>query len=361
MAGVFFLISFWIHYPGLVPNYYNDILTIAGRGGVSEGLVPYVDYGLEYPSLIGITIYAASQWANVFGYYFTISAVLFGFMLAAVYSMHRILIKLNQPLHRITYYVIFTPTLIYFSIFSFDWMGIGLLLLSILFSYNNKAHLSGIFMGLSVAARIIPIVCLPFIMREFKTWRERAIFLGAAGAAWIAPNIYFMVTNFDGFLYPYLFQSGWGVENSWMIIFGQFPSFRQLLSIGLLIELIVLIFFWKRRFSVAEGSLLSMIAFMLTTYKFPPQYMIMLNPLFGLNRTNYVLFMTANMLNVMIILLLFTPTFSAGNFLQLTSPIQWIAIARQAVLIPLFISLFRTPKAASDSPPAEGSGTSNTQ
>jgi hypothetical protein len=102
-----------------------------------------------------------------------------------------------------------------------------------------------------------------------------------------------------------------------------------------------------------------MIAFMLTTYKFPPQYMIMLNPLFGLNRTNYVLFMTANMLNVMIILLLFTPTFSAGNFLVITSPIQWIAIARQAVLIPLFINLFRTPKAASDSFALEGNETSN--
>ncbi|MGH9923535.1 MAG: hypothetical protein ACRD38_12360, partial [Nitrososphaerales archaeon] len=206
---------------------------------------------------------------------------------------------------------------------------------------------SGLFMGLSVAARIIPIVCLPFIIREFKTWKERGIFLAIAGLGWLAPNAYFMLVDFDGFLYPYQFQSQWGVEDSWMIIFGQFPSFRQLLSIGLLLELIVLIFFWKRRFNAVEGSLLAMISFMLTTYKFPPQYMIMLNPLFGLNKTNYIIFMIANMLNVMMILWIFTPAFNAGNFLQITSPIQWLAIARQAVLIPLFISLFRTPKGTS--------------
>jgi hypothetical protein len=162
-------------------------------------------------------------------------------------------------------------------------------------------------------------------------------------------------------MYPYIFQGELPVESSWMGIFGRFPSFRQLLSIGLLLELIVLIFFWKRRFSAVEGSLLAMISFMLTTYKFPPQYMIMLNPLFGLNKINYVIFMIANMLNVMIILWIFTPAFNAGNFLLITSPIQWLAIARQVVLIPLFISLFRTPKTTSDNPPVEGNETSNKQ
>jgi len=360
MASVFFLISFWIHYPGLVPSYYSDVGSIGFRDGVSEGKVPYIDYGLEYPSLVGITVFLGSQWHNIYGYYFTVCAILYGFMFVGVYAMYRILIRLNQPVHRITYYVIFTPTFIYFSIFSFDWMGMGLLLLSIHYSQSNKAHLSGLFMGLSVAARIIPIVCLPFIIREFKTWRERGIFLLVAGLGWLAPNAYFMLVDFDGFLYPYQFQSQWGVEDSWMIIFGQFPSFRQLLSIGLLLQLIALIFFWRKKFNAVEGSLLAMISFMLTTYKFPPQYMTLLNPLFGLNRTNYILFMTANMLNVMMILLIFTPIFNAGNFLLITSPIQWLAIARQAVLIPLFISLFRSRKSA-DNPPVEGNETSNKQ
>ena len=84
---------------------------------------------------------------------------------------------------------------------------------------------------------------------------------------------------------------------------------------------------------------------MLTSFKFPPQYMILLLPFFAINRINYTLFMAANMLNVLIILWWFTPAFNLGNPLLVSSPVQWAAIARQIVLIPIFLSFFGSRKA----------------
>ncbi|MFQ5970327.1 MAG: hypothetical protein ACE5J2_07535 [Nitrososphaerales archaeon] len=339
-ATIFFLISFWLHYPRLVPTNYTDVVGIWHRSGVTEGLIPYVDYNLEYPVITGLAVYFSSIWGDLHTYYFIMNIMVFTSVLVSIYFVYRMLKKSNQPHDRINYFIIFTPTFIFFSIYSFDWIGISLLVLSIYFSYTQKAHLSGLFLGLSVAARIIPIVCLPFLLREFRSLREKMIFLIAAVSAWLAPNIYFMVVDFEGFLHPYAFQSTWGVEDSWIIIFGQFFPGRQNLSLVLLVSLLAFIYFWRRRFSVQEACLLALLAFVLTSYKFPPQYMILLLPFFALNKTNYSLFMTANILNVLIILFWFTPSFNLGSPLQITSPVQWVAIARQLVLLPILISFF---------------------
>ncbi|MGH9910582.1 MAG: hypothetical protein ACRD32_08075, partial [Nitrososphaerales archaeon] len=237
-------------------------------------MVPYVDYDLEYPALTGLAVYISSLWHDLYAFYYTMNIIVFALVLLSTIVLYKILKASKQPYHKINYYMIFTPAFIFFTIYSFDWIGVSLLLLSMYFSYTQKAHLSGAFMGLAIAARIIPIVCLPFFLREFKSWRERIILLVTAVAAWFAPNLYFMIVDFKGFLYPYTFQGQWGVEDSWLIVFGQFFDGRQNLSLILLVSLLALIFFYHRRFTVKEACLLALLAFVLTSFKFPPQYMI---------------------------------------------------------------------------------------
>ncbi len=341
-AITFFLLSFWLHFPNLSPNNYSDVVSIWCRDGVRDGMVPYVNYDLEYPVVTGLAVYISSLWHDLYAYYYTMNIIVFALILLSTIVLYKILKISNRPYQKINYYMIFTPTFIFFSIYSFDWIGISLLLFSMYFSYTHRAHLSGLFMGLAVAARIIPIVCLPFFLREFKSWRERIMLLVTAAAAWVAPNAYFMITNFKGFLYPYTFQGQWGVEDSWLLVFGQFFDGRQTLSLILLVSLLALIFFYHRRFSIKEASLLALLAFVLASFKFPPQYMILLLPFFVINRTNYTLFMTANMLNLLIILFWFTPSLSLGSPLLISSPVQWVAIARQIILLVIFISFFRS-------------------
>jgi hypothetical protein len=355
-ASTFFILSYWIHYPDLAyASTYSDIYNALWfRIALSHGL-PYIDYPLEYPILAGVLLWFASTWHNVWDYYNTISLVFYACMLAGVSVVYRLIRLTGGISSKVTYYIIFTPSFIYFSIYSFDWMGISLLLFSIFFAFRRKALLAGGFMGLSVAARLIPIVCLPFIFKEFRSWRERSMLLGASLLGWLLPNLYFLSRNWYGVYWTYQFQASYPVEDSWLGVVTASTSLTttHLVSALLLISTLSLIFFWrKRRFTLIEASLLAMLAFVLTGYKFPPQYLILLMPLLALNRTNYALSMIANILNTMIILLWFTPEFNLGNPHIISSPIQWIAIARQAFLLPIFLNYFRGGTGNASSPKA---------
>jgi len=342
VASIFFLLGFWLHYPGLVPSNYSDIIDVIWRK-TAEGkiIVPYIGYELEYPALSAILVYVSSTWRNLYGYYYTLSLISYGSMLLSIYLVYKILARRNLSIHRITYFIIFTPTFLYFSIYSFDWFSVALLLLSIYYAHNKKASLSGLFMGFSVAARIIPIVCLPFVVREFSSWRKRMLVLIMAALAWLACNIYFILADFEGFLYPYLHQTFIQAnESSWLNLFP--TSIGKFMSAALLLGVLALILLWgKGRLDLFESSFLALLGFVLVSFKFPPQYMILLLPFFALHRTNYILFTAANLLNVMIILWWFTPSFNFGNPWLVSSPVQWLAMARQIILLPIFISFLR--------------------
>ncbi len=340
ITGITFFISFLLHYPFSLPKVYSDIVFFwVSRPEIHGYLIPYADFNLEYPSIAGLVLYFSSQWHNILGYYVTLSLITLGFVLVTVYILKKVLSNSNQSRNKITYYVIVSPVFVVYSIYSFDWIGIGLLMLSIYYSTKQRAQISGMFMGLAIASRIIPAVCMPFILKEFRSRKGKISFLAISFLAWVVPNIYFILKNVNGFLYTYSFQGSWHVEDSWLGIFGvEFPG-KQYVSLGLLVPLLVLIYY-RKRFNIWEACFLALLAFVLTSYKFPPQYMILLLPFFALVRTNYFLFIGASILDALIILLL--PSFQSLGLASwdITSPIQWIAIARQIILIPIFIIIF---------------------
>jgi hypothetical protein len=152
-----------------------------------------------------------------------------------------------------------------------------------------------------------------------------------------------MIANWQGFLYPYVYQAGWGVEDSWLGFLP--PNYVKIVSLILLLSLVTLLFVRTRRGLLVEACFLALLTFVLTSYKFPPQYMIMLLPFFALCTSRYTLVMAANLLNTMIIIWWFIPALSFGNPWIITSPVQWIAILRQAILVPLLLGyLIQTSK-----------------
>jgi hypothetical protein len=352
-STAFFLISFWLHFPGLLPSNYSDLVSFWTRPEVSRGLVPYVQYDLEYPAISGILVYLASYWQNLYAYYVILSSVIYGFMMVGVYVVYKLLRESNQSVEKIGYFMVFTPVFLYYSLYSFDWIGATLLILSIYLASKHQPSYSGLFLGLSVAARIIPIVCFPFVLREFASAKAKLTFVCVVILGWLLPNLYFMIANFPGFLYPYSYQSAFGVEDSWIGILqaytrgaavslpflGSFEVFR-VVSISLLVIALNAIYSWKRRFNLHEASLLAMLAFVLTSYKFPPQYMILLLPLLAINRVSYLVFIITATLDAMIILWWFTPPFNGGDPIMTTSPVQWISTLRQVLLYYIFIQLF---------------------
>jgi len=337
MATAFFLMSFWLHFPGMSPNVYSDIMdTLWQRILHAPGIVPYASYNLEYPAVSAIVLYVSSLPRDMYAFYITMAAILFACMLGALFVVHSLLKERGQPVQAIAYFVIFTPSFIYFSIYSFDWIGAVFMVASIYFAYKRRAVESGLFIGLAAAARIIPIVCLPFLLLEVKKRKGRALLLASAGASWLAVNLYFMLTDFQGFLYPYQFQAGYGVEDSWL---GLASPYAKVASVLLLGAALALVLYKRKRFNLFEQALLAMLAFVLFSFKFPPQYMILLLPLFALTGAGYVEFMAANVLNVALILWYFTPAFSLGAPLLVTSPVQWVAWLRQLMLFLVFARL----------------------
>ena len=336
-AATFFLVSFWLHFPGMYANVYSDLMdTLWQRIIHATGIIPYVSYKLEYPGVSAAVLYASSLWGDMYAFYLSMSLILFACMLGTLFIVHRSLRERGQPVQAIAYFIVFTPSFIYFSIYSFDWIGAVLMVASIYLAYKRRAFRSGVFIGLAAAARIIPIVCLPFILLEFKSKKNRLLLLGSAGAAWLAANTYFILTDLPGFLYPYQFQAGMGVEDSWLGLASPFAKELSIVTLGAALGLILL---WRERFNLFQQTLLAMLAFVICSFKFPPQYMILLLPLFALTGVGYREFMIANVLNVVLILWWFTPAFNLGNALSVSSPVQLIAYGRQFLLYLVFVRL----------------------
>jgi hypothetical protein len=354
-ASGFFLLSFWLHYPGLNPTNRSDLLgsfwpRIINSIEAGHGITPYVDYNLEYPAISGWLLWIASVGRNVYFFYFAMSGFLFLFMLVGLYATGKTILLQGRSLSSLERFVIFTPVFLYYSIYSFDWTGAALLAVSIYFAYRDNDLASGAAMGLAIAARVIPIICLPFILLSFKGARKRVRFLGLVGIAWLIPNLYFMVVSFNGFLYAYTFQAGYAAEDSWLNAIPDL-AVAKLVSAALLVGMLLLLLRWRKRFDLSELCLISILWFFVADFKFPPQYLILALPLFAMvegleggiggagGSRDYGLFMLVNILDVMLILWYTTPSLSLGNPVVITSPVQWISIARQVLLLPVVASL----------------------
>jgi len=335
---VFFLVSFWIHFPGLRPNFYSDIIDVLWqRENVRLGRIPYIEYGLEYPALSGLIIYVASLTGNVYGYYTVHALVSFACMIGSIIIVYEIGVWRNVDVYKICLYTVFTPSFIFYSVYSFDWFGVFFLLLSLILLLKGDIKFSGIFLGLGAAARIIPILAFPYMLQHLKGGREKAIFFTSTILGWTFPNVYFMISNFDGFLYPYVYQAGWVVEDSWLAIFGQWNKSAS----AALIFILGCIIYYLDKVDVVEKCWLVLMAFVISSFKFPPQYMILLMPFFALSCRDYAPYIFSNILNVMILLWWFTPMFSLGNPWTLESPVQWAAIVRQALIAYIFVKNVR--------------------
>ena len=349
-ATMFFALSFWLHHPQISPKNYSDIVdALYSRDGVWNSNIPYVEYDLEYPVLCGLLIYVSSLAGNVAQYYLRMSVFLYVFMIGSVVIIYRLCKLYNVNTIRSFLYCICTPSFIYFSIYSFDWMGVFFLLLAIyllLAPGIRSVSGSAFALGLSAASRIIPILCFPFLMLECKGWRERFQYAAFTFIGWLIPNAYLMLRNFAGFLYPYLFQAAWGIEDSWLIFFYEQTDLRShTISSALLGASLVIILLEGRKLNLIQRCWLILLAFVVTSYKFPPQYMIMMLPFFALVPTvSYPIFIVADMLNVQIILWWFTSAFGGwgwpgGGPLSASSPIQIISAIRQALLFYVFINV----------------------
>jgi uncharacterized membrane protein len=343
VTTLFFLISFILHHPANVPNFYSDVVSIYERPFVSEKKVPYIDFNFEYPAISGILTYFVSLLSSdKLSYYVAFSVLLYIFALTSIVVLYKLSRAYSVKDERIYNFCIVSLTFILFSVYSFDWLGILFTLLSLFLFSKGRIFLSALFMGLAIASRLIPIVMLPVLLLNISNKKKFVAFCFITFLFWFLPNSYFMFKNFDGWLETYKYQYSWGVEYSFLIYL--FPRIGlESHYISIIIFTLFFLLFLKRRLhkNLIQGSFFMFLAFMLSSYKVPPQYMLMLLPFFVLSNISRPLFHAIDFSNALLILLFFSSYFSLGDALNPESPVQLINLIRQLLLLFTAITIIR--------------------
>jgi uncharacterized membrane protein len=345
-ATLFFLISFMLHHPDAAPSNYSDMINNYKRAEVADQKIPYIDFNFEYPALSGILVYLASLTGSMNGYYYVISLFIYSSVLGSLLIVYNLLKEQKMNTNRMLLFCIATPSFIFFSIYTFDWISIFLGLLSIYLFMKKDLFKSAFSLGLATATRIIPIIFLPIFFFNMKSWKKRILFLIVVAVAWLIPNSYFMIKNFNGWFETYKFQYEWGIEQSFLIfLFPQIGMQSHYASILLMLGLLFLIIKKKLYKNVLVGCLAVTLAFMLSSYKVPPQYALMLLPFLTLLPiAEPPLFYTSELFNVLLILMFFSPIFSGGDALVASSPVQWVNLIRQGIWAVLLVKVFISKK-----------------
>jgi uncharacterized membrane protein len=273
---------------------------------VLHGMVPYVDFSVEYPQLFFVAALlpllpaVIVQDANAYVPAFRVLMSLFDILTAVL--VYLIAIRLFDQkkalLSGILYAASFAST--YFVITKYDPFPTFLLMFSIfLFIYGKE--LGGYFTsGIGFLAKWFPAILLPYyLMFDLKRKRNkneiiRALLFTALGILIII--LPFLLLNYTGFLDTYSRHIGRSSEAFSLIFYVDFilnnlagltRSFEAVsIFLMLIIQVLFIWYYWK--FKNAEYKTLcsfiffSIFIFVIFNKVFSPQYMLWLTPFFAL-------------------------------------------------------------------------------
>jgi uncharacterized membrane protein len=228
---------------------------------------------------------------------------------------------------------VLSPSFVFFGYYNIDVIGVLFIVVALYFSLKENWTKSAVFLGLAVATKLFPFIYIPFVWLVQRNWRERIRYVVIAFLTWLAVNLPFVVRNLPDWLLFVSVQSQWGIEDSWMIfIMPRMEPLSHYLSYFLLA--IGIAHLLRYRMALDRSWFAATLVFMLSSFKFPPQYFLYILPftvILGFNSLEPLL--VADMLNALIIVTWFTPWLNAGNPLEAYSPTQWVSLAREFILL----------------------------
>lgn len=234
-----------------------------------------------------------------------------------------------------------SPSFIFFAYYNIDVVGILFILGALYFARRERWTVSAVSLGLAVATKVFPFIYIPFVWLVQRDWKQRIRYASVAFLVWLVINLPFVITNFSDWYLFVTVQGQWGIEDSWMIfVLPQMSEMSHYLSYLLLALGIIDIL--RRRMPLERAWFAATLVFVLTSFKFPPQYFLYLLPyvvILGFDRIEP--FLVADMLNALIIVTWFTPWLNAGNPLAASSPTQWIGLARELLLLGVLVYVLR--------------------
>jgi uncharacterized membrane protein len=277
---------------------YSDIVPLHGARGLADGRFPYIDADLEYPAGTGLYVGLIAKTTSTLVAFVNANAVglaLMGLGTAAL------LVAMARDRRRVLLYALGPPVILY-AFHNWDLLAVGSATLGLYAFWRGADGWAGLALGIGAATKLYPAFLLPAI--GLAAWRRdgRAPWrMGATFAwGWALLNLPLMAANFDGWKYPWDFQStrAPNYETSWFMMFRHlspgyeglntwYPTFANLLSGGLfVVGAGVLLALEAKRDRVRPYALGFgiLVLFLLTAKVFSPQYALWLLPFFVLLR-----------------------------------------------------------------------------
>lgn len=303
--------------------------------------MPYIDKPLEYPVIMGMTIYLASR----FGLGFYLFSHYIIFLLCALIStkyLYKLATLLNTKKKYLFIFWALAPSMLWFVYFNWDIIAVTFSILALYYYKEKKDILATIFLSLGFATKMYPILFLfPLLMhRKFASWIKLGI---TFVLTFIAVNIYFMINNFQTWSFIYGFHSlrEPNIDSIWAVIMNFLPglSIQSVNLITLLlfasIYLYINIKFRKKDFIFL--SFLSLMLFLITNKVFSPQFTIWLLPFFALYGVKYIPFYTFELSNILVLFTTLTHIFSGKVFTIALIFSALFVVVRHVALVYIYV------------------------
>ncbi len=326
MATTLWILTSIIKLPFVVPNFYSDVGYLWIRDvyqGHHNLQIPYFQYELEYPQIIGAIILLGQAISTYFpiviDQYNTFvvaeSVLQYPFMIGTIFNLYMLCGKLQLSRTRIYLYMLSTLTFVVYGFYNWDFIVAYFVSLSIWLYLDKRYDGSALALTAAVLTKFIPGIMLFPMVAALPNNTARIRFLLTSAVSWAAVNIPFAMANFDLWIKLFIGYAGPNhqLQNTWIswvitlaglgdIISGARAG--QILSFSIIGYLVIRAIVSKR--TPLEKILLSWYAWYGAIYLFDPQMFIQLFPIVVLTPNfNFLFYRLADLMNAFIITLYF--------------------------------------------------------
>jgi uncharacterized membrane protein len=290
---------------------YSDIPFLYRERGFADDRLPYVDTRLEYPVLTGAVMQAGTYIVRVIAgddedvversvRFYDITAIALGIAaLIVVFATARTVRR--RPWDGLL--VAASPVLLLTATINWDLLAVAATSLAILAWTRRRGVLTGVFLGIGVAAKLYPVlllgVLLLVVLRSSKRRYDAGQFAAALGAAvvtWVAVNLPVYLWAPDGWQAFFRFNAERPADfgSIWFALELNdvaLPGSVDLLALGaagvLLVAIVLLALTAPEPPRLAQLAFLAVAAFLLVNKVWSPQYALWLLPLAVLARPRW--------------------------------------------------------------------------
>jgi uncharacterized membrane protein len=286
---------------------YTDIPVLYLNRGLSTGSIPLVNIPMEYPVLTTWIMELARRAVNLLGgnsspdatalqqvqgaeLFYAVTAVIMFLCFLALVIVH---LRLHRPWDALL--IAASPLIVAGGLINWDMLVVFLASAAILAWSRKRTFVSGLLLGLAVAAKLYPVFwLLPVLVLCLRSGQVRRFttFAWGAVASWFAVNAPMYVVSPANWLNFWTFNADRGADlgSLWYVldlagfeIGGLSRIVTVLLGLsGLLLAGLILLA--PRRPRLAQTLFLITVAFLVLNKVYSPQYMLWLLPLLVLAR-----------------------------------------------------------------------------